>query len=33
MRILDCKSPECAAVAAGAPVMLDYLVRRLRRPF
>lgn len=25
MRILDCKSPECAAVAAGAPVMLDYL--------
>lgn len=25
MRILDCKSPACAAIAAGAPVMLDYL--------
>ena len=25
MRILDCKSPVCSAIAAGAPVMLDYL--------
>ncbi len=25
MRILDCKSPMCAEIAAGAPVMLDYL--------
>lgn len=25
MRIFDCKSPECGAVAAGAPKMLDYL--------
>lgn len=25
MRILDCKSPVCAEIAAGAPVMLDYL--------
>ncbi|MGI6265094.1 MAG: histidine--tRNA ligase [Acutalibacteraceae bacterium] len=25
MRILDCKSPVCAAIAADAPVMLDYL--------
>ncbi len=25
MRILDCKSPICAQIAAGAPVMLDYL--------
>lgn len=25
MRILDCKCPECAAVAADAPVVLDYL--------
>ncbi len=25
MRILDCKSPECSRVAAGAPRMLDYL--------
>ncbi len=25
MRILDCKSPVCAGVAAAAPVMLDYL--------
>lgn len=25
MRILDCKSPECGRVAAGAPRMLDYL--------
>lgn len=25
MRILDCKSPICSAVAAGAPVILDYL--------
>ena len=25
MRILDCKSPICSAIAADAPVMLDYL--------
>lgn len=25
MRILDCKSPVCSAVADGAPVMLDFL--------
>ena len=25
MRILDCKSPVCSAIAAGAPKMLDYL--------
>lgn len=25
MRILDCKSPECQAIAAGAPITLDYL--------
>lgn len=25
MRILDCKNPECAAIAKDAPVMLDYL--------
>ncbi len=25
MRILDCKNPECAAVAAKAPVVLDYI--------
>ena len=25
MRILDCKNPECAQIAAGAPVVLDYL--------
>lgn len=25
MRILDCKSPVCQEIAAGAPVMLDYL--------
>lgn len=25
MRILDCKSPECGRIAAGAPRMLDYL--------
>ncbi len=25
MRILDCKSPVCREIAAGAPVMLDYL--------
>ena len=25
MRILDCKSPACADIAKGAPVMLDYL--------
>ena len=25
MRILDCKSPVCSKIAAGAPIMLDYL--------
>ncbi len=25
MRILDCKSPVCSGIAAGAPVVLDYL--------
>ncbi|MEG0178003.1 MAG: histidine--tRNA ligase [Oscillospiraceae bacterium] len=25
MRILDCKSADCAAIAANAPIMLDYL--------
>ncbi len=25
LRLLDCKSPECREIAAGAPIMLDYL--------
>mgnify|MGYP001321868221 CR=1 FL=1 len=25
MRILDCKSPVCSGIAAGAPVMIDYI--------
>ena len=33
MRILDCKSPECGAVAAGAPVVLDYLCGECRAHF
>ncbi len=33
MRILDCKSPICAAIAAGAPVMLDYLCDDCREHF
>ncbi len=33
MRILDCKSPACAEIAAGAPVMLDYLCGDCRAHF
>lgn len=33
MRILDCKSPVCSAVAAGAPVILDYLCDDCRTHF
>ena len=33
MRILDCKNPDCAAAAAGAPVMLDYLCEDCRAHF
>ena len=33
MRILDCKSPVCHAIAAGAPVMLDYLCDDCREHF
>lgn len=33
MRILDCKCPECAAVAANAPVVLDYLCDECREHF
>lgn len=33
MRILDCKSPVCSAIAAGAPVMLDYLCDDCRAHF
>lgn len=33
MRILDCKSPVCAEVAKGAPVMLDYLCDECRQHF
>lgn len=33
MRILDCKSPVCAAIAADAPVMLDYLCDDCRAHF
>ena len=33
MRILDCKSPVCAAIAAGAPVVLDYLCDDCRSHF
>ncbi len=33
MRILDCKSPVCSAVAAGAPVVLDYLCADCRAHF
>ena len=33
MRILDCKSPVCSAVAAGAPVILDYLCDDCRAHF
>ncbi|MEI6580131.1 MAG: histidine--tRNA ligase [Eubacteriales bacterium] len=27
MRILDCKSPVCSQIAAGAPVMIDYICK------
>jgi len=33
MRILDCKSPVCQEIAAGAPVMLDYLCDDCREHF
>lgn len=33
MRILDCKSPACAAIAKDAPVMLDYLCDDCRAHF
>lgn len=33
MRILDCKCPECAAVAANAPVVLDYLCDECKEHF
>lgn len=33
MRILDCKSPVCSAVAAGAPVVLDYICDACREHF
>lgn len=33
MRILDCKSPVCSAIAAGAPVMLDYLCEECSEHF
>ncbi len=33
MRILDCKSPVCSAIAAEAPVMIDYLCDDCRAHF
>lgn len=33
MRILDCKNPECAAVAKNAPVVLDYICDDCRAHF
>ncbi len=33
MRILDCKSPVCSEIAAGAPVMLEYLCDECREHF
>ena len=33
MRILDCKCPECAAVATNAPVVLDYLCDECKEHF
>lgn len=33
MRILDCKNPECATLAKGAPVVLDYLCDDCREHF
>lgn len=33
MRILDCKSPVCSEIAAGAPVVLDYICDDCREHF
>ena len=33
MRILDCKNPECAQLAKGAPVVLDYICGDCREHF
>lgn len=33
MRILDCKSPVCSAIAEGAPVVIDYLCDECREHF
>ena len=33
MRILDCKSPVCSEIAAGAPVVLDYICDNCREHF
>lgn len=33
MRILDCKSPVCHEIAAGAPIILDYLCDECREHF
>lgn len=33
MRILDCKSPECKAIAKGAPVIADYLCDDCKKHF
>ena len=33
MRIIDCKSPECQEIAAGAPMALDYLCDECRDHF
>lgn len=33
MRILDCKSPICSEIAAGAPVVLDYLCDECKEHF
>ena len=33
MRILDCKNPDCAKIAAGAPVVIDYLCDDCREHF
>ena len=33
MRVLDCKSEECAKIAAGAPVIMDYLCGECRGHF
>ena len=32
LRVLDCKRPACRAVTDGAPRLVDYLVRAVRRP-